>query len=376
MTPDEPFAIDFTVAVPPRLRHLLNQNLPKATRVVVNDGDGKKVNGVRLTNTHGGLPDESLDAIAEMVTAIMHIAWRDQETEDPDIGMPPMDFTVVCEHTAKRGGKRTRLSFTYVYKGDLIDADDDVLEETITMEERSIQRAFDTLERQNASLIGHVDLIHGTLRDFFKQQMDATTAQGAASAETMKQAIPMFFAGMQQSLNAKYMEYSIGKAEAEAKASSERFVNSIKAVAPFVGMALQQFMQHKLGIDPSVLFGGGGHPAAEGSAPPSAVEDDEPPPRHLVAYFAGELGRSLSNVQRRTLAQKFKPLEVAALDDLFCAETDDAALACYAAVVKRIGAKLVELQHMLTPEQGQTLQAFMQSLQQHAERSAGAQPPA
>jgi hypothetical protein len=366
MTPDEPYVADFPVAVPPRLRHLLNQNLPKATRVVVNDGDGKKVNGIRLTNTHGGLPDESLDSIAEAVTAIMHIAWRDQETEDPDIGMPPMDFTVVCEHTVKRGGKRTRLSFSYVYKGDLIDDDDDVLEETITMEERSIQRAFDTLERQNASLIGHVDLIHGTLRDFFKQQMDATTAQGAASAETMKQAIPMFFAGMQQSLNAKYMEYSIGKAEAEAKASSERFVNSVKAVAPFIGMALQQFMQHKLGIDPSVIFGGG---AAAAAPEEPAVADDEEVPKHLVAFFAGALGNSLTNIQRRTLAQKFKPAELAALDDLFCAQTDGDALEAYAVVVKKVGAKLVELQHLLTGEQGEILGQFMQTLNAYAERT-------
>ncbi len=383
MTPDIPFEVDFPIVVPQRLRHLLNQNLRKATRLVVNenvgDGQAPKVNGFRLTNTHGGLPDEGVDEIAQAVTAVMHIAWRDQETEDPEIGMPPMAFIVVCEHTTKNNGtkkgKRTRLSFTYVYKGDLVD-DDDFVDDEITMEERSIQRAMETLERQNSSLIGHVDLLHHTMLAFVKQQSESSAAQGAASSEMMKHAIPMFFGGIQQMLNAQSMKYDIAKAEAEAKSSSERFVNSIKAVAPFIGMAAQQWIAHKFpGVDIGSVFAGGAPTEGSGPASPPDAEVDDQVPRDLVAFFASQLGTSLSNAQRRMLSEKFKVAEMRTLDDLFCATTDDEAVSAYERVVKVVGAKLTELHHLLTAEQGQMLQMFFQALQQHAERRASSHPP-
>lgn len=379
MAPDEPYTVDFPIVVPQRLRHLLNSHLRSTTRIViseqVSEGKTRKVNSLRLTNTTGGFPQESLDDIAEAVVAIMHIAWRDQETKDDETesSPPSMDFVITCEHYQKRPGnekpKRVRDTFTYLYRG--ADDDGDDAEEEWTMEERAIQRAMETLERQNASLIGHVDLLHTTILTFFRQQSDAATAQGAASAETMKQAIPMFFSGVQQSLNAKYLEYSHAKAEADAKASTDKFVGSLKAVAPFLGMAASQFLAHRFKLDPSAFAGllnqfglGDDAPAAAPAA--SSSDAGEDPPGQLVAFFAGELGRSLSNAQRREIGRRFTTEQVLVLDDLFCADTDAEALAAYNVVVEKVGQQLVVLQGMLDADQRETLSGFMQALQRYA----------
>ena len=393
MTPDDDFPIHDDVVVAPGLRHRLNQLIRSVTRIVISrkDEDGKapvKVNGLKLSNTPGGLPKETLDEIAEATAAIMHGDWLTQETEDPDIGLPPVEYVVSCEYYSQKPDgkkKRVRNQFTWVYKGGAEVPGSNAVEETWTMEERSIQRAMDVLERQVGQLQSHNDTLHTLFIRLLETQSNAMSALGGASAETMKHGLPMFFGGIQAMLNARAMEYNTAKADAEAKYGAEKWVKGLQAIGPFLGLGVSQLLANKLGVDPQTLasmFGMGGPMGGPmGGAPPTAAPTSTPPsedggpPTDLVAAFASELGASLDNAQRRDLARRFAPEQIAALDDLFCARTDQEALAAYATVVQIAGPKLVVLQELLTDDQRQLLHAFFQSIQ-HAQQQSQAQPPA
>mgnify|MGYP003652400326 CR=1 FL=1 len=111
---DEPIEVESEVFVPVIVRQELQALLKSCTKVSVYENSGtkqRKVNGLALSCKSGQYPQETVEEIAEAVTRIMHDAWMSQETEDPDeeVGLPPIEFTVVCEHSmALGGGKKKR----------------------------------------------------------------------------------------------------------------------------------------------------------------------------------------------------------------------------------------------------------------------------
>jgi hypothetical protein len=385
MRPDKDFPIPEKMVVPAQLRANLNSLMRSTTKIVVNEKheDGKltKINGLKLNCQPGQLPVEGLDEIAEAVTAIMWNHWSEQETEDPHVGLPPVEFVISCEFYDSNK-KRIRQQFSHVYKGD---SEVDVMEEIVSVEQRAVDRAMSLLERQNNQLLGHNDLLHNMILKFFGMQNDAAQANGTASTESMKHAIPMFFGGIQAMLNARMMEYNSAKAEASERATTDRIIGGLKTLGPFLGMGLTQFIAHKLGIDPmqlGAMFGGGGGPPGapphgpNGAPPPEADPDGEEPIVERLAAFANLLGDELTNAQRRELGRRFDPTQVAALDDLFCAQTDREVLAAYQVVVGVIGPKLLELRELLSSEQQQSLAAFTQEIRQYAQAAAAAPPTA
>jgi hypothetical protein len=212
VSPDQPIECDVDPPIPADLRSRLNQLMRSTTRVVVYDDDGHKVNALRLTTAPGSFPKEPLEDICREVCRIMHVAWSEQSTEDPDIGMPPMQFAISCEHT--KNGKRIRPQFQYVYHGDGSISTSESFEEVMGVEEMARARTMEMLERQNQQFMGTIDLLHGRFLELVTKQSEALTSSGAAANETMKQALPMFFGGVQSMLNGKYMEYNVGRAEA------------------------------------------------------------------------------------------------------------------------------------------------------------------
>jgi hypothetical protein len=361
--------------------------LKSTTRLIVSelvDGKKEKRNGLKLTNTPGGYPRESLEEIVAAIATMMHMAWLEQETLDPEVGPPPMEFVVTGEHYDSNN-KRKRTDFTVTYHGGE-GSYDDVADETFTLEERTQQRCVESLERQLAIANDTLERSNEMLLRLIEKQSQAMSSQGEAASATMQQAIPMFFGGVQAMLNAKYMEFDRGAAEAKEKATTERLLGTLRTVAPFLAMGAAQIIAHKSGVPRESIMGmiapllgalgGAGMPtAAESSAqsePASSsdddstsVEGDERPPEHLLAAFASGLGESLSNPQRREIAKRFKPAQVQALDDLFCASTDDEAASAYDVVVKKAGAELIKLQELLSEEQRGTLAYFMQAMAQY-----------
>lgn len=396
MTPDKPFDLAVGAVIPPSLRSSLNRMLKSTTRLIVSelaDGKKEKRNGLKITNTPGGYPRESLEEIVAAIAAMMHVAWLDQETIDPEVGPPPMEFVVTAEHYDSNN-KRKRTEFTVTYHGGE-GGYDDVADESFTLEERTQQRCVESLERQLAIANDTLERANDMLLRLIEKQSQAMSSQGEAASATMQQAIPMFFGGVQSMLNAKFMEYDRGAAEAKEKATTERLMGTLRTVAPFLAMGAAQIIAHKSGVPREAIMGmiapllgalgGSGVPTEAAAAPASepastsaedstSIADDERPPEHLLAAFASGLGESLSNTQRRELAKRFKPAQLQALDDLFCAETDDEAAAAYDAVVKKAGAELLKLQELLSEEQRGTLAYFMQAMAQY--KAARAVPPA
>lgn len=384
MTYDEAFEIDFRPAVPATVRNELNKHLRGTTRIVVYElmaeGRTSKINALRLTNKVGAFPKEPLEEIAEGVTAIMQVAWESQTTEDPDIGTPPMEFTVVCEE-AGRGRKRTQ--FTYVYKGP---DEPDIAEDTMGVEERGIMRILELYERAVNQREATISDCHERLLRIVEQN----SSQAAAGATMMAHAVPMFMAANQQVLNAKTMEYSAAKIEAKEKATTERMSKGLEFLAPFFGLGVQQFLAAKFGIRmPTVdaeegpANGANGHANGRARGPTVTQEgghgdggaaagaqagSEEEPPEHVLAAMADYFGSQLTNRQRAELTKILTKKQAACFDALFCATTDAEAYAGYQGIVSNAMDKLGALQALLDKEQAETLQAFMQGANQYAQR--------
>jgi len=378
VTFDDAFEIDFRPAVPATVRAELNKVLRGSKRIVVYEqiaeGKTSKINGFRLTGQAGALPREGLDEIAEGVTAIMHRAWYDQETEDPDIGLPPMEFVVVLEYDGK-GRKRSQ--FRYTYKG----ADEpDFAEETLSTAEQVTQRALELLERVNA-------LAFSTIHDYqerFIEIVQQNTAQSAAGAQLMQHAIPMWLSANQQVLNARTLEFSAAKADAQEKATTARMAAAMKFLGPYVGLGLQQFVAAKFGVqlpmqmpdlgddDPTDPPTGGpsgagasGRGAPTNGVPANGAHPEEAVPEHIMAAMANHFGDGLTSSQRAELNKLLTKKQQAYFDALFCAKTDADAFSAYQQVAANAMDKLGLLQSLLTKEQTEILGAFMQAAAQH-----------
>lgn len=373
MTFDEPFEIDFRPAVPATVRNELNKLLRGTTRIVVYElvAEGKtaKCNAVRLTNKPGAFPKEPLEEIAEGVTAIMQVAWESQETEDPDVGLPPMEFVVVCEEPG-RGRKRTQ--FTYVYKGE---REPDYAEDTMSVEDRAVMRVLELQERA----IDKREATIGECHERLLRIVEQNSSQAAAGATMMAHAVPMFMAANQQVLNAKTMEFSAAKIEAKEKASTERMGKALEFLAPFFGLGMQQFMAAKFGVSmapPAAEHGPangratGPSPEGEGAHDDEHAGDpggDEKVPEHILAAMADHFGSQLTNKQRAELGRILTKKQQAAFDALFCSTTDAEAYAAYRKVASEAMDKLGALQGLLEPEQTEVLSAFMQGAAQYAQ---------
>lgn len=394
---DEDFEIDFRPAVPATVRSKLTQLLRSTTRIVVDHvpapGKTAKINAIRFTNKPGQYPKEGVEEIAEAVTAIMHIAWQEQETEDTDIGLPQMEFTITAEH--KKGNKRQRSQFTYVYKGD---DEPDYVEETMSIEDRGVMRV---LELQERALLQREATI-ADAHERFLRVVEQNTAQAAAGSQVMEHAIPVLLAGVQGQLNAKAMEYNTESLAVKEKATTDRMMAALATVAPFIGIGLQQFLANKLGIPIEVLQQGmpgtpgpPGSPAgAPGGAPagsngrdphPSSPHQPRQPaeepanedgvvdmrPVNPLAELGNFFGDGLGVVQRRDMNRMLTKKQQSLFDDLFCASTDAEALAAYVVVKEQAASKLGELQQVLNPDQLQLLMTFIQG----AEGMLAAPPP-
>ncbi len=361
---EQPVEIDFRPAVPGSVRSDLNKLLRSTTRIVISvvaaKGKARKVNAIRLNCSPGQWPRESLEDIAEAITAIMHLCWEDQELEEGQELPPPMEFVIVCEGAPRPGKARPRAQFRYTYAGE---TEADVYEDNLSVDEAATMRVLDLLERHLGQAYSHLDDMQERLLRIVEQN----SSQARAGAELMSHAIPLFMAGTQQVLNAKTLEMSAARTEAREKATTERIEAALKTLAPFLGIGLQQFIQSKLGVQ----FAPEGDPANEGY---TIHQEGEPeaPPQHPLATMARYFGEGLSVEQRAELNRILTRKQQACFDALFCSVTDRDAVAAYAQVAEHAADKLAALQALLSPEQTQQLGAFMHAV---AKYSAPTDPP-
>ena len=381
MTPDEPLDLDFIPFVPPKVRLELTKRLKGCTRIVISeceDNRTRKVNGIKLDTKPGQMPRTPVDDIAQLVTNVMHTAWVSQETEDPDVGLPPMEFVVVCENT---NNKRERHQFKYTYHAEM---DMDEGDASLSDHDAQVDRIIASWERLATTAIDEKTASHEKLLEVVQQN----TAGASAGAALMANAIPLFLGGNQAMLNAKFMEYSDVRAREDAKASGDRWASTMQTLAP-LGMILMMQMLGKAGIDPGMvapLLGGmmpgagappAGAPPSQAHAPgPTAaaeaedlgdagLDDDLPPGMpgqdQQLAALAYNFGNSLRPHQRRELNKLLTKKQVAAFDDLFCSATDNDALLAYQVVMQTCMDKLPGMQALLEPHQTQALHMFLQA---------------
>ena len=364
---------DFRPFVSVTVRTELSKLLKSTTRIVVNEVDGtssRKCNGLTLSNRPGQYPSESAESIAEAVTQIMHQTWSAQETEDPDadVGLPPVEFVISCEHkTRGTNAHRQRNQFRYVYHADNAD---DWSEDTTSLEERATIQIIGRYESLVGQLMSHANEAHDRLVNVVTQ----SSATAAAGADMIKEAIPMFIGGIQSMLNAKYMEYSAKKAEADAAASSSNLKAVMETVGPFIPILGMQIMA-KMGFDPGIVAAmmnsqttpadaSPGDPSAP-SAPagPSEGGTDEQPEGqptivHRLAALVDAFGRSISPAQRREMNKFLTKRQQAAFDDLFCSTTDGEAYQGYLVVMSTAADKLKQLDALLDTQQRECFQMF------------------
>jgi len=315
---ESPVEIDFVPIVPPSLRQKIVKNLKGCARIIISEvvGESKstrKVNSIKLTVQRSGFPKESIDEIVETATAIMETHWsramamrRDEDdgAGGEDFCTDALDFLVICEMSGKG---RKRVQFTYSYAGG---GDDEYAEETMSFEERSVLRVCEAQERALAQAYGVIQDSHERLLDVVKANSEASNA----GAEIMKNAIPLFLSGTQQVLNARALEYSHAKAEAESKASTEKFSAAVKNIAPFLNLIVQQ----KLGLDPMQRMSN-----QQSETEENEMQDAENQPvKNPLAELGSLFGDSLSAAQRKHLNDTLLRKEVRLFDAIFTAKTD------------------------------------------------------
>ncbi len=348
---DDPFEIDFRPAVPASVRSELNKLLRGTTRIVVNkeavEGKQTKANALRLNTKPTEWPSEPTDEIAEAIIAIMHVAWSAQAKDYPDDDLPPMMFVVICEQAGKTSKRPKRTQFKYAYKGE---HEPDYLEDAMSTEERSVHRALELLERM-------LDKAHANNADSHElllRIVQQYTASSSAGSDLLREAIPLFLSGFQQTLNASQLQFSAHQAEAQTQATTERIKAAMEMLGPFVGIAFQQLATKY------------GFPMPPPGDDDSDADDQEGALDEPLAAVAQHFGEGLDNRQRAELNRVLTKKQSACFDAMFCAATDAEAFAAYQQIGQHAADKLVVLQALLNVEQGHALAAFMKGAAKYA----------
>lgn len=395
---EDEYEPDFKPVVSPKLRNEVHQRLKSTTKIIINektdDEGARKINAINLHTKYNQYPPESVDQIAEAVAGIMHIAWQTQE-EDEDGDVEPMRFTIIFEHwETKAAGKpkRVRSQFTYTYHADNHEQFTEVNADFYDPRDRLIELQNTHIAMQQSMLLESHQTLLGAVGNF---------SQGAnAGAQVMRDAVPLFIAGMQAQLNAATLQFSAKRAETEAAESGKKLRDVMKMASPYVGLLGGQLMGKFMGADTQAWANvaaqqaqgaAGGSPAAgvpqtpaadgggEGASPSVAyatvsatdvsatdasaqASDDAyapPPEGQQLSAFAYGFGQNLRPEQHQAFNRILTKKQVAAFYDLFCASDDAGAYQAYQRLIAEAASKLGDLKTVLDAQQLEWFTMFM-----------------
>lgn len=329
-------------------------------------GVWSRVNILKIGGTGGGgkrqalqQDPESVDELSEAVVRMMHAHWSDNKDQDGYI--PQYKIIVEAKADSTRGVTRNYFFFKY--------APGESDQQAERMEELETQWAMQAMEMQR-SQIDTLTVQNQQLHDTVIKLAELSSAPVNAAVDMFNQGVGIFTSGANMLVEAQRTQFSTEAVKIEQEAKNKRIERVMGVVEKPLATMFGQFSTWAVkkwldgGDDviettaqeqPRVADVTQAQPvAADAQAQSAAVEEAEP--EHPLAMMFEAFGATITPKQRKDMNEHLTKVQVRLLDELFCAPTDDGALAAWDAAVADMPAeKWVWLAGQLAEDQSENL---------------------
>lgn len=347
-------------------QHLTRKLRGPAVRVKVEaERMGKaftSINAIRLADRGAANSSPDVDAVAELLTKIIHAYHVEHESEDDYLPR----YRVTCElRNEKSRTPLSEKSFSIRYTPGQDSEDSDVLRENDILSQ-ALEVNRETISMQQTM----IDDLHQVVLSFAHHMGEPIRA----SAEISHAATSQWIAGANMLVQGHKQLYDIGAATEAEKGRTARvnallmkfggtidhlstglidfIYDKIGKKAPGTGITAQ--IKNKMTAQPAAAAqpaeGGaqeGGAQPAEGEGAEPAVDEDK-----VFAVVIEAFARSITPKQRKEMNTHLTKKQLAKLDELFCAENNNEVADHWVAVQEEMGLeKLMWMGSMLDADQ-------------------------
>lgn len=374
---DKPLELDDDPSVPDIVRIKLGRILKGARQVnvyeVPQSGRARKVNGLKLKQRRGQMPDVDLEDLALAVSRIMHAHWLDRAMEDGEQFGDAIKFRV---STLRDDEKVKQPSFEYKYLPDSIEGNDayNDMAQLETMTLMALLDRYQMTDQLNVEVISD-------MQERFLRLAELNSAPIKAAGNQLEHANNLHLQGIQAILHAheRTSVYEMAKEQEAAKTERSRMMwERLEKIGEPLGKVAEQFtpwVVSKVTGVPIVQRRGQPsrprpethqkpsdqpetrtHQSGTRAAPNKEQDVDESNP---IATVAGVFGDSIRAKQRREMKKSLTPGQLDTFEEIFCAENDEQAISMYKQLKAQLDVgTLLALNRILSKDQKEMFQGF------------------
>lgn len=370
--------------VPDILRqHLLRKLRGPAVRVKVEAKNSAvshvPLNSIRLAERGAANTNVDVDVVAELVAKIVHAYHVEHESDEGYLSL----FRITCEMRSSENRKpMSERSFVLRYMPGREDEDSELMRENDVL-----SQALDSLRESRDSMAVQVADMHQVVLSFAQMMVEPIRASSEMSYHATQQWINganMLVQGHQQLFNVEAVRTQEEAKTARINAVLAQFGGTIGNLTN--GLVDFAFKKFNIGGGSKRSVPPQADPAARAEAQPSAATDasgsdgasaestdapaePEVDPNRVLGNLIAAFSSTITPKQRRELNDKLTKKQLSALDNLFCAETNDEVADAWLAAFEALGIeKLMWMNGMLEVDQQNDFNAIRSYVTRYSQK--------
>lgn len=368
-------------AVPDILKqHLLRKLRGPAVRVKIeaktDSASGVSLNAIRLAERGSANNAPDVDEVAELVTRVIHAYHLEHESEDGYTSL----FRITCELRSSDNKKpMSQRGFVIRYMPGHEDEDSELLRENDVL-----MQSLEMVRENNSSLSVQVSDLHQVVLDFARSMNEPIRA----SAEMSFNATQQWINGANLLVNAHQQMFNVDAVRISEEAKNKRIeqiLGQFGGTLNHLTGGLVDWVMKKVGVraPPQQQAKPAVQPQQQTDTPASATSGEasegtaepEPDKDKVLGALVGAFSHTITPVQRKAMNNHLTKKMLAALDELFCAESNDDVASAWEAAAAELGMeKLMWLATQLDVEQQNDFNSIRNYIGRYVEKRNAERP--